>query len=97
MPKINDATGILGNPPPMNVVAVQTWIAVAIVLASASAFVLLLIVVAPWRSVRAEPPLDDEVESRILLGDDPAEIAEDEDEETEPEEAGEPAGPGPAA
>ncbi|HUF84349.1 MAG TPA: hypothetical protein VMQ81_07140 [Acidimicrobiia bacterium] len=79
--------------------AVETWIAVAVVLAATSAFVLLLIVVAPWRSVRQEPPLDDAVESRILLGEDP-EVIEEEIEEEEKEEAeaeGEPAGPGPAA
>ena len=84
----------------MSVLAVETWIAVAIVLAAASGFVLLLIVVAPWRSVRAEPPLDDEVESRILLGESPAEIEEEleeEEEERERESAEEPAGPGPAA
>jgi hypothetical protein len=82
------------------VLAVETWIAVAIVLAATSAVVLLLIVVAPWRSVREEPPLDDAIESRILLGQDPAEIEEEIEEEEEKEEAeaeGEPAGPGPAA
>lgn len=82
----------------MTTLAVETWIAVAIVLAAASAFILLLIVVAPWRSVRQEPPLDDEVESRILLGESPAQIEEElEEEEDEREEAEEPAGPGPAA
>ena len=35
---------------------------------------LILIVVAPWRGVRREPPLDDEVEARLLLGEDPHEI-----------------------
>lgn len=35
---------------------------------------LILIVVAPWRGVRGEPPLDDEVEARLLLGEDPDEI-----------------------
>jgi hypothetical protein len=80
------------------VLAVETWIAVAIVLATASAIVLLLIVVAPWRSVRQEPPLDDEVESRILLGEDPADIEEEIEEEREEADAEEePAGPGPAA
>jgi hypothetical protein len=78
--------------------AVETWIAVAIVLATMSAFVLLLIVVAPWRSVREEPPLDDAIESRILLGEDPAVIEEELEEEQEEAEAEEePAGPGPAA
>ncbi|MBA2327592.1 MAG: hypothetical protein H0V95_13245, partial [Actinobacteria bacterium] len=51
--------------------ALETWIAVAVVLVSVSALLLVLIVVAPWRSVRQEPPLDDAIESRILLGEDP--------------------------
>jgi len=79
--------------------AVETWIAVAIVLVVASAIVLVLIVVAPWRSVRQEPPLDDAVESRILLGESPAEIEEELEEEQEEAEA-EAEGadvPGPAA
>jgi hypothetical protein len=79
--------------------AVETWIAVAAVLAAASATVLVLIVVAPWRSVRQEPPLDDAVESRILLGESPAEIEEELEEEQEEAEA-EAEGsdvPGPAA
>jgi len=42
-----------------------------------SLIVLILIVVAPWRGVRREPPLDDEVEARLLLGEDPDEIDRD--------------------
>jgi len=38
---------------------------------------LILIVVAPWRGVRREPPLDDEVEARLLLGEDPDDIDRD--------------------
>jgi hypothetical protein len=38
-----------------------------------------LLVVAPWKSVREEPPLDDEVETRLLLGEDPETIAADVD------------------
>jgi hypothetical protein len=79
--------------------AAETWIAVAVTLATASAVVILLIVVAPWRSVRQEPPLDEGVESRILLGESPAEIEEEIEEEQEEAEA-EAEGsdvPGPAA
>ena len=41
--------------------------------------VLVLLVWAPWKSVRNEPPLSDDVETRLLLGEDPAQIAADED------------------
>lgn len=36
-----------------------------------------LIVIAPWRRVRNEPPLDEVVQTRILLGEDIDEIALD--------------------
>ncbi len=42
-----------------------------------SVVVLILIIVAPWRGVRREPPLDSEVEARLLLGEDPDEIDRD--------------------
>jgi hypothetical protein len=58
---------------------------VAIVLGVACVAALTIIVVAPWRKVRAEHPLSEEVEARLLLGDDPAEIAEEEDH-AEPKE-----------
>lgn len=79
--------------------AVETWIAVAVVLVSVSALLLVLIVVAPWRSVRQEPPLDDAIASRILLGEDPAAIAEEEKEDHEEKESEteESDVPGPAA
>jgi cytoskeletal protein RodZ len=79
--------------------AVETWIAVAVVLVSVSALLLVLIVVAPWRSVRQEPPLDDAIESRILLGEDPAQIAEEEQDEQDQRESEseESDAPGPAA
>jgi hypothetical protein len=41
--------------------------------------VLVLLVWAPWNSVRNEPPLPDDVETRLLLGEDPDQIAADED------------------
>lgn len=53
------------------------WVAIIVGIACVAALV--VIVVAPWRKVRAEPPLPDEVETRLLLGDKPRDIAEDED------------------
>ena len=49
----------------------------------------MVIVVAPWRRIRSEPRMSNDVESRLLLGEDPKEIAEEEDEE----EAEGPSGP----
>jgi hypothetical protein len=79
------------------VLALHPWAVTGIVLASISAAVLMLIVIAPWRSIRQEPPLDDEAETRILLGDDPAAIAEEEQEAEEERELHEPGVSGPAA
>ena len=65
----------------MTVLALHTaTIIVGAALLIGVAFILLLIV-APWKSVRAEPALDEEVEARLLLGEDPAQIAADEDAE----------------
>jgi len=50
------------------------WIAALSVL---SVIVLLLIVIAPWKRVRDERPLDPEIETRLLLGEDPEEIDRD--------------------
>ena len=50
------------------------WIAALSVL---SVVVLLLIVIAPWKRVRDERPLDPEIEARLLLGEDPDEIDRD--------------------
>jgi hypothetical protein len=57
------------------------WVAIFLGVACLAA--LLIIVVAPWHRIRAEKPLPDEVESRLLLGDDPAKIAEEEERERE--------------
>jgi hypothetical protein len=54
--------------------AVVWIVAVPVVL---SLLLLLLIIVAPWKRVRDEPPLDEEVETRLLLGEDPDEIDRD--------------------
>jgi len=86
--------------PPMTMLALNSWLATAIALAVTSLVVLLVIVIAPSRAVREEPPLDDTIETRLLLGDDPAEIAEDEDAEEDEEDetrAAEPDLRGPAA
>jgi hypothetical protein len=69
--------------------ALETNQWVAILVGVACLGVLVVIVVAPWRPVRAEPPIPDDVEARLLLGEDPKEIAEDKDEE----EAEAPSGP----
>jgi hypothetical protein len=37
----------------------------------------LVVVAAPWRRVREEAPLDDEVQARLLLGEDPEDIDRD--------------------
>ena len=69
--------------------ALETNQWVAILVGVACLAVLVIIVVAPWRPVRAEPPMRDDVEARLLLGEDPKEIALEEDEE----EAEGPSGP----
>lgn len=51
-----------------------TWVIGFCVL---SVVLLLLIVVAPWKNVRRERELDEEAETRLLLGDDPEEIERD--------------------
>ena len=40
---------------------------------------LVLLILAPWKSVRDEPPLDDDIETRLLLGEDPEKVAADAD------------------
>jgi hypothetical protein len=60
--------------------AIETNQLVALILGGVCVAALVLIVVAPWRKVRSEPKIPDEVETRLLLGDDPVEIAEEEDE-----------------
>jgi len=65
--------------------AIHPWIVVAIVVGVASVVTLAVIVLPPSKRIREEPPLDDDVETRLLLGDDPQEIAEDEDAEASEE------------
>ena len=70
--------GYPGSVSPLAVGTAQLIVGIALVVGIV--FIVLLIV-APWKSVRAEPPLDEEVETRLLLGEDPAQIAADEDAE----------------
>jgi hypothetical protein len=69
--------------------ALETNQWVAILVGVACLGVLVVIVAAPWRRIRSEPRMSDDVEARLLLGEDPKEIAEEEDEE----EAEGPSGP----
>ena len=63
----------------MTVVAADTTIALAGCAFLLGVVVLVLLVWAPWNSVRNEPPLPDDVETRLLLGENPDQIAADED------------------
>jgi hypothetical protein len=63
----------------VTVVGVDTTVLLVAGACVLAAVVLALLVVAPWKGVRNEPPLDDEVETRLLLGEDPAQIAADVD------------------
>lgn len=49
------------------VLGLDVTTAVLVVIAGTSVLALILIVVAPWRRVREEPPLDPDVETRLLL------------------------------
>jgi hypothetical protein len=70
--------------------ALETNQLIALIVGVVCLLALVVIVVAPWRRIRSEPPIPDEIETRLLLGDDPREIAEDE-EESEADER--PSGP----
>ena len=48
-------------------IAVSVTTVVLIAIAILSVIVLVLIIVAPWKQVRDEPPLDKDVETRLLL------------------------------
>jgi hypothetical protein len=68
-----------GSLPGVSVVAADTAIVVAGLAFVLGVVVLVLLVWAPWNSVRNEPPLPDDIETRLLLGEDPAQIAADQD------------------
>ena len=53
------------------------WIPWIVGLSIVSVAVLVLILVAPWKSVRSEHGLDEEAETRLLLGEDPEQIDRD--------------------
>lgn len=68
----------------MGVVAITavTWFAA---IGALSVVVLILIVAAPWRRVRSESRrLDKDVETRLLLGEDPVELAQELDARSTP-------------
>jgi hypothetical protein len=53
--------------------AVELTTTILVIVAVICVALLVLIVVAPWRRVRDEPPLDPEVEAKLLLHRDPDE------------------------
>jgi hypothetical protein len=65
----------------MNVLGVDTALLVFGIVCVVGAILLVLLIVAPWKGVVSEPPLDEDVETRLLLGEDPEQIAADEDAE----------------
>jgi hypothetical protein len=60
----------------LSLVAVD-WLPWIVGLCVLSAVVLLLIVIAPWKRIRDDSGIDDEIEARLLLGEDPDEIDRD--------------------
>ena len=71
--------GHAGSLPVVTVLAADTALWLAGTVFVLGVVVLVLLVWAPWKSVRNEPPLPDDVETRLLLGEDPEQIAADED------------------
>jgi hypothetical protein len=59
--------------------AVHIAVVIGIAIAVAAAAAIALIAIAPWKRVREEPPLDEDIESRLLLNEDPKQIAADQD------------------
>jgi hypothetical protein len=59
----------------MGVLAVGAGAIALIAVVGFALIALVVIVVGPSRRVRAEPPLDPEVEAALLLGEDPDEVA----------------------
>jgi hypothetical protein len=62
----------------VTVLALDTvvWVGIVVALAIVA---FLLILVAPWKGVRREQPLHPDIETRLLLGEDPATVAADAD------------------
>jgi hypothetical protein len=65
----------------VSVLGADTTLLLFGIVCGVAAILLVLLIAAPWKSVREEPPLDEEVETRLLLGEDPEQIAADEDAE----------------
>lgn len=57
--------------------AIEFTTAVLVIVAVLSVVLLVLIIVAPWRQVREEPPLDKAVEAKLLLRRNPDEPTEE--------------------
>lgn len=71
----------------MSPLAANVVLVVAGGIAALSAVILVLVVFAPSRRVRSEPRLDEEIETRLLLGEDPEDLDRElaaRDEETTP-------------
>ena len=58
-------------------VAIEFTNALLVIVAVLSVVLLVLIIVAPWRQVREEPPLDKAVEAKLLLRRNPDELTEE--------------------
>jgi hypothetical protein len=65
---------MIGMHPPL---AIEFTTAVLVIVAVLSVVLLVLIIVAPWRQVREEPPLDKAVEAKLLLRRNPDEPTEE--------------------
>jgi len=59
----------------LSLLAISGWIFGILGICALSVVGLLVILIAPWRSVRSEHRLPRDVETRLLLGEDPDEIA----------------------
>lgn len=57
--------------------AVDTAVLVIGLVCVAAAVLLVAVIVAPWKSVRDEKPVDRDVATRLLLGEDPKVIADE--------------------
>ena len=65
-----------------------------VIVGAISVVVLVLIVVAPWRRIRDEPPLDPNVEAKLLLHRDPDEPTDEVPRVKSTSDASEPSRPG---
>jgi hypothetical protein len=63
----------------VQVLAIDTAILVLGIVGVVAAVVAIVVIVSPWKGVRDEQPLPEDVETRLLLGEDPAVVAADVD------------------